>query len=198
MPRDVGAARARGPAPSRTPLAPPRRIEAQAGNHQIGVPAVRVDREPCATAREAPPHQPSRRKRRFEQAPAVQSVAHRSRAVVAAIPPAPVTAAVPVRLSRESVGGVDRVLHRLGSGRGRDRSSSARRQLCGRQKRGGRWRRLDHRYPRAAGPVPGHRRGAPGDCRSTNEDQQRGGKGVPRASRHESAQTNNSFVGRRG
>src|SRR3954454_1016087 len=101
MPRDVRAARAGRLAPPRTALAGPGRVEPQAGDHEVGVAGVRVNRDPDSTARKSPPHERARMERARDQAAAVERVADRPGAVVSAVLPRAVPAAVAVGLPRD-------------------------------------------------------------------------------------------------
>ena len=70
-----------------------RRVEAQAGDHDVGVAGVRVDRQPLAAARLAPAHQLARGGGGAEQAGAGERVADRAGAVVAVVAERAVAAA---------------------------------------------------------------------------------------------------------
>src|SRR3954447_1536927 len=105
-----------------------RRVEAQAGDHGVGVTGVRVDGDPLALAGLAPALEARRVERLAQQSAAVQRVAHRARAVIARVLPLAVAAAVLVRLPRDAVGGGNRVLDLLRSAVGSDRRAAIRGQ----------------------------------------------------------------------
>src|SRR5262249_34075717 len=84
-----------------------RGVPAEAGDFGVGVAGVCPDRYPATGPRRAPLLHRARGEGAFEEFPAVQRVADRARAVVAAVPPAAVPAAVDVGLGAEPVCGCD-------------------------------------------------------------------------------------------
>src|ERR687894_533065 len=91
--------------PARAALVAPGRVEAAPVDDHVDVAGVGVDRHPAALARLAPAHEAAARERAVEQAGAVQRVGDGAGAVVAAVVPRTVPAAVLVRLAGDQVGG---------------------------------------------------------------------------------------------
>src|SRR4249919_2157164 len=71
-------------------------VPAEAGDFGVGVSGIGPDGDPAAFAADAPTFHRPRGKRAFEEFATVQRVAHGARAVVAAVPPFAVAAAVDV------------------------------------------------------------------------------------------------------
>src|SRR4051794_25094490 len=97
------------------------RVQAQAGDHRVGVTVVGVDRDPLADALLAPAHEAAAVQRRGEQPAGVQRVGDGAAAVIALGLEGAMAAAVDVRLVLDLVGGEDRLLdlERRAGGRGR-------------------------------------------------------------------------------
>src|SRR3954452_1588902 len=104
-------------------------VPAKAGDFRVSVAGVGVDGDPAAGAGKAPALHRTRRKRAFEEFAAVQGVADRAGAVIAAIPPAAMTAAPDVGLGPDPVGRPDHLLDPRRRGFGRDQHP-VREQTC--------------------------------------------------------------------
>src|SRR4051812_8063155 len=117
---DVTARAAPHRLPARARLRAPAGIEAEARDHHVGMAGVRVDRHPLAGAALPEGLETGRVARDLQQARAVQRVGDRARAVIAAVVPVSVAAAVAVGLGRDLVAGGDDLLNRLGRAGRRD------------------------------------------------------------------------------
>jgi hypothetical protein len=145
---DQVAARSRGakvlvPAWPTDPGVIARRVPAQAGDHRIGVTAVRINRDPATAAPRSPPLEPGRVHRRIQKAATVKRVAHSARAVVTARCPSFVPSAPDIWTGADPICGRD---HCLDRGRGACRCNrqpvdqpSLRSRHGGRRRRCRRW-----------------------------------------------------------
>src|SRR3954454_15160509 len=97
MANDVARRRAHVRLPARAGLLLAARVEAQPGDHHVGVAAVGVDGHPLARAGGAPGLEAGAVEGLLEQVRAVQRERDRPRAVIARVLPLAVPAAVPVR-----------------------------------------------------------------------------------------------------
>src|SRR4051794_37129016 len=84
-----------------------RGIPAEAGDHRVGVTRIGVDGDPAPFSTQAPAFHRPRGQRAFEESTAMQGVADGPRAVIAAVPPAPVSAAPDIRFGADPVRGHD-------------------------------------------------------------------------------------------
>ena len=117
---DVAARRAHVGLPAGVVRRATARVEADAGDHHVGVAGLGVDGHPLAGARVAPALEVARGQRLVEQPGAVQRVGDRARAVVARVVPLAVPAAVLVGLAGDLVARGDDRLDRVGRAGGRD------------------------------------------------------------------------------
>src|SRR5207302_9980514 len=106
---------------ARAPGVPPAGVESQAGDDEEGVAAVRVDRHPPPGAALPVAHQLRRVLGARDQVRAVKGERDGAGAVVAAVVPASVPAAVDVRLGDDLVGGGDDLLDLVGRAARSDR-----------------------------------------------------------------------------
>src|SRR5438876_8875251 len=130
MPGAEATARAGAHAPARAVLARTGGVEAQPGDHDVGVTGVRVHGDPLAGTRDAPAHEGPRVERALDQAAAVKREAHGAGAVVGAVAEAPMPTAVAVGLAGNPVRRVNRLLDDEWSARRRDRRPPVTREPC--------------------------------------------------------------------